>query len=422
LDLSALQSINGGFDDGPNSARVNTQRINASNGGLVRLSGLTMISTPLRPEDGVEISAVGTGSDVDVSSLVSVVGSGRAALAATDGGTLRVGSLAAVPSGSTLSLQGPGARVVAPHDLTPAQTLLVVASPGTAIELGGDLSFSYTDETRFALGQATMKAVGSGTAIDPQRFEIGGRDVDTAANVLSNDNFGAAAMMIGRPGNPTVVQLRDEIDNGNRSCSDREALYIGDRLSATPVDSLAIGPGSTLALRGLKAYAVVGGQWVLLNGLFSSTADVISFDQGFLRRTAADSDADGVLDDGDGSGVAGDHPCQGGLAAACDDNCPFAVNPLQEDIGGVGVGSGPDGIGNACQCGDVSGDGRVTIVDAVVVQRALLVPATAVMARPDFCDVAGSCGCSIADATAIRRSLLVPAAAQISQRCNPATP
>ncbi|RME23301.1 MAG: hypothetical protein D6800_10040 [Candidatus Zixiibacteriota bacterium] len=54
-----------------------------------------------------------------------------------------------------------------------------------------------------------------------------------------------------------------------------------------------------------------------------------------------DDDNDGILDDGDGSGVIGDNPCTGGQTLNCDDNCQFTYNPAQED-------SDNDGIGDSC--------------------------------------------------------------------------
>lgn len=118
-----------------------------------------------------------------------------------------------------------------------------------------------------------------------------------------------------------------------------------------------------------------------------------------------------VPTDGDGDGV------MDGV-----DNCPSFANPGQSDAGGVGVGSSPDGIGDACQCGDVSGDGRVTIADATIMQRSLLLPPTATPAFPDRCDVGGSAGCTLVDAVVIRRALLLPATAVITQQCVPAAP
>ena len=56
----------------------------------------------------------------------------------------------------------------------------------------------------------------------------------------------------------------------------------------------------------------------------------------------ADSDSDGIFDDGDQSGVPGDAPCTGGATADCDDNCPDDPNPDQTDSDG-------DGVGDACE-------------------------------------------------------------------------
>jgi glucose/arabinose dehydrogenase len=131
-----------------------------------------------------------------------------------------------------------------------------------------------------------------------------------------------------------------------------------------------------------------------------------------------DSDCDGIPDDG----APGDSPCATGQTEACDDNCPFAPNPGQNDTGGVGFGSAPDGIGNECQCGDVSGDGTLSSADSAIILRAQLVPPTAVMNRPDLCDVGDTAGCSGADSMILLRSQLNPATATVQQFCGPANP
>ncbi len=99
------------------------------------------------------------------------------------------------------------------------------------------------------------------------------------------------------------------------------------------------------------------------------------------------------------------------------DNCPYFPNPGQSDVGGIGAAAPPDGIGDACQCGDVNGNGRVTTADAALITRSLLAPPTATLARPDLCDVNDNGACSTADAVITTRSLLVPPTTTIQQGC-----
>ncbi len=61
-----------------------------------------------------------------------------------------------------------------------------------------------------------------------------------------------------------------------------------------------------------------------------------------------DDDNDGILDDGDESGIPGDHRCAGGAAVDCDDNCPLVPNPAQTDLNGDGVGDACVSCANAC--------------------------------------------------------------------------
>jgi hypothetical protein len=102
------------------------------------------------------------------------------------------------------------------------------------------------------------------------------------------------------------------------------------------------------------------------------------------------------------------------------DNCPYTANPNQTDSGGVGQGSAPDGIGDACQCGDVNNDGIVTGVDRTILSRSLagLSPYFSVNAMPgyDKCDVNGDGLCNTGDATVISRATVgLPPA--IKQEC-----
>ena len=59
----------------------------------------------------------------------------------------------------------------------------------------------------------------------------------------------------------------------------------------------------------------------------------------------ADEDGDGILEDGDGSGLPDDFPCPDGLTVSCDDNCPGVANPDQTD-------ADADHFGALCDCDD----------------------------------------------------------------------
>ena len=67
-----------------------------------------------------------------------------------------------------------------------------------------------------------------------------------------------------------------------------------------------------------------------------------------------DIDGDGILNDGDGSGIIGDNPCTGGETANCDDNCTNSANSDQADIDS-------DGFGDACD--DSDGDFWLDAID-----------------------------------------------------------
>jgi hypothetical protein len=86
------------------------------------------------------------------------------------------------------------------------------------------------------------------------------------------------------------------------------------------------------------------------------------------------SACDGLGGDLDGDGICDEGPgdfCTGGENTNCKDNCPYIYNPNQEDTGSV-ASDPPDGVGDACQCGDVTGDGLCNGADATFVTRQAL--------------------------------------------------
>ncbi len=124
-------------------------------------------------------------------------------------------------------------------------------------------------------------------------------------------------------------------------------------------------------------------------------------------RTGLDNDGDGI--------------------ANAVDNCLHAANPSQADAGGLGVTS-PDAIGNACQCGDASGDGVVSDVDVTAIRNAL---ASGAPLAPDLlarCVVylAGS-ACDVVQVAVLERATTLPrqlpfTTAAAGQFCDAALP
>jgi hypothetical protein len=108
---------------------------------------------------------------------------------------------------------------------------------------------------------------------------------------------------------------------------------------------------------------------------------VVDYADGEIFRvvdTSPDTDGDGVRD---GSDV-----------------CPFVPDPDQTD-------TDRSGIGDACQCGDVNGDGATNVADALAIARGEVLPPAPGFGR---CDVNGDGACNVADALGIARGEVGP--------------
>lgn len=122
---------------------------------------------------------------------------------------------------------------------------------------------------------------------------------------------------------------------------------------------------------------------VVTNGasVSSSSGDPITSNNADSESTTigADSDADGIGDAGD--------------------NCPFRANPGQENANG-------DAAGDACQCGDVSGDGLVATEDLDALRSHLAGLAPLAPAMLERCSVRGSAAsCDVVDVAVLGRAL-----------------
>jgi hypothetical protein len=78
------------------------------------------------------------------------------------------------------------------------------------------------------------------------------------------------------------------------------------------------------------------------------------------------------------------------------DNCVVVSNADQAD-------ADDDGLGNACECGDVSGDGRVNSTDARLIQRCVT-GAVSCDHLPGICDVNNDDSCTSTDAKLIQQA------------------
>lgn len=176
---------------------------------------------------------------------------------------------------------------------------------------------------------------------------------------------------------------------------------------------ITLDPGETMTVSlTLLPIAVADGAGFTATTDMASTAHVrLTLPAGVSLSSNASTPLDWVQNDDDIDGV-----------PDALDNCPFFPNANQSDVGGVGAAAPPDGVGDACQCGDVNGNGRVTTADATLIIRSLLVPPAAVLLRPDLCDVGGSTGCTTADVVILTRRLLVPPTAVTTQACAAALP
>ncbi len=146
----------------------------------------------------------------------------------------------------------------------------------TTVVLGGSLSNSLSNETRWTASSASVQVVGAGQ----HAWEVAGLDLGAEAPD-NNGNFGLGRLVVGQLDSPATLTLVDLTDNGNRA-DGPEALYLFGTGSS---DGLSLLDGSTLVLNHLDAYDNIGGSWVSLQALLGNNAQV-PFDGGYLAQQA----------------------------------------------------------------------------------------------------------------------------------------
>jgi hypothetical protein len=115
-----------------------------------------------------------------------------------------------------------------------------------------------------------------------------------------------------------------------------------------------------------------------------------------------DTDADDICD-GSGTG--------GGACSAGPDLCPYAPTGMETDSGGINTAT-PDGIGDSCQCGDVTDNGIADATDLQVLREFMLGKVLSDTFEPARCNLVGpSAGdgsgsdCNVGDAFLLDRLL-----------------
>ncbi len=183
-------------------------------------------------------------------------------------------------------------------------------------------------------------------------------------------------------------------ENGTISIRDGDQMTLAGDFQA--------GPGGTLTSIDLR-YRDVTKPPITARATFSPTERLFGGD---LLVQNCDLDDDGVPNADDNCPTVANPPPQsdidGDRVGDLCDNCPLRPNPSQIDRVGVAsagdpLGNQPNGIGDLCQCGDVTNDGRVNQLDLDTLRDALagILPG---ISAPDKCNTKGPIDVSAPDA------------------------
>ena len=273
----------------------------------------------------------------------------------------------------------------------------ISAASAPRIDIAGDFTFDTTNEDDLDLREAVVRFNGQGV----QRMEVGGADIGLPSGSVIG-NFEIGQLVVGQDNQPTILELVDDVDNGNRDPNGApEVLYLQGFTQGQ--GGLRIRGGSVLVIHNLKVYATDDNQqWFLVNDLFPVGVNTIPFDGGFISLTS-DCNTNGVPDDQDvdpadpdGDGFVG-ADCNGnGIPDECEPDCnnngvvdDCDVDPTDPDGDGF-VSTDCDGNGIPDECeSDCNGNG---IVDACDVDPSdpdgdgQVSPDCDVNGVPDVCD------------------------------------
>ncbi len=268
--------------------------VRAGNSGVLDFSGLTNVSIRAGEDDVFDFVA-DTGGAIDLTGLQTAnAGSGNAnallRFTVSNGGRMNFGNLEIARQAQFSITDVSSTMDVAGNMLLDSGSLTI--SAGATLTVGGDMTFRYTTETNLAASSARLHLNGNHAYSDPQLFEIGGMDAGNV-NPGNSGNFGFGQLILGEVGSPTVVQLLDVIDNGNRGGGGLvpEGLYL---FGLGGPDGLILRGGSILIIDNLNVYTTENNAWVHINSLFPPGVAMIPYGDGFIELPAPGGAAFGV--------------------------------------------------------------------------------------------------------------------------------
>ena len=286
LDLSTVTSIDGGS---ASTGDYNHQQISAVTGGMVDLSGVTTITGPQKSHDDLNLIAHGADSVLDMQALRwigngaedrNADGRGKVRANVANGGHMRLGHVhvqmgheneadvsATLDLNTDALLSVASLRATSPVHITLntatdrleisgslllGTNITIDAAAGATLSVGGDFLHRHGEpsDDSLNLGSAIVECVGNA-----QRLEVAGTEYGPVWDPgMTDHNFGFRQLVIGGPGNDTVVELVDLYDNLDREFAD--ALYLFGNEEEC-VEGLRILGGSTLVLHDLNVYALL---------------------------------------------------------------------------------------------------------------------------------------------------------------------
>jgi len=265
--------------------------LSANTSSILDLSSLQSLNIPVSSDNWARTYSIAArnNGEIDLSGTSTISGANSTnwlKISAESGGHILFGNVFATAKRTRFVIDGTASSFDFGGGLTLNAPVQFKATLSPTISLAGHYSFNHTAEADISLAGGIMQFDGSGL----QRLEVGGQDVGVPAGAITN-NFQIGQLMVGQTTQPTVVKLVDQVNNGNRGTSGREALYLQGFPGSD--SGLRILGGSTLVIENLQLYVQEGDEWVHINSLFPPDTNQIAYDDGFIALSIVESDCDG---------------------------------------------------------------------------------------------------------------------------------